>query len=186
MPIRTLREASVQEIKRYFEVFSKLDVKYVTVHANWPPRIFSRAEGVAFQVETLEKMVEEAKKYKLNLMYEPTDNAKDSMESVTEVMKQVPGLYLHIDIGHMNLFGKKPEDFIKKFGKRIKHIHMHDNYGDSDLHLPVGTGSIEWDKLIPVLKKHYDSTITIEVFSPDKDYALLSKEKLKKLWYGKK
>jgi sugar phosphate isomerase/epimerase len=185
-PIKSIREASVLEAKKYFEVFSKLNVNYVTVHANWPPRLFSRAEGVNFQVDTLEKLVVEAKKLNINLMYEPIDSPKDSMESVTEVMKKVPGLYLHIDIGHMNLFGKNPEDFIKKFHKRISHIHMHDNNSESDLHLPIGTGSIEWKKLIPVLKKYYDGTITLEIFSPDKDYALLSKQKLKELWYAKK
>ena len=64
----------------------------------------------------------------------------------------------------------------------IKHVHLHDNNGDKDLHLPMGCGSIEWKKTLKTLKKYYNGTITLEVFSKDKDYVLLTKEKLRKLW----
>jgi sugar phosphate isomerase/epimerase len=181
-PIKKIRESSVEELKKYFEAFSRLGANYVTIHGNWPPRLFTQEEGIGFQVETLKRLVSEASKYKLNLMYEPIDTKKDDMKSVSEIMKKVPGLYLHIDLGHMNLFGKKPYDFITKFSKRLKHIHLHDNFGEEDLHLPMGVGSMEWPKLIKTLKKHYNGTITLEIFSPDKDYALLTKEKLRKLW----
>jgi sugar phosphate isomerase/epimerase len=46
----------------------------------------------------------------------------------------------------------------------------------------MGVGNIDWENLINVLKKYYDGTITLEIFSRDRDYVLLSKEKLKKLW----
>jgi len=89
---------------------------------------------------------------------------------------------LHLDIGHANLFGRKPEDFIKKFRNKIKHVHLHDNNGNEDLHLPMGCGSIDWEKTLKTLKKCYNGTITLEVFSKDKEYVLLTKEKLRKLW----
>ena len=181
-PIKSMREASVLEAKRYFEVFSKLNVKYVTIHANWPPGTFSTKEGVKFQVETLKKLVTVAKEYNLELVYESIDTEKDDIKSVSEILKKVSGLYLHIDIGHVNLFGRKPEQFIKKFHKKLKHIHLHDNDGNRDLHIPMGTGKIDWKNLIKILKKYYNGTITLEIFSKDKDYVLLSKNKLKKLW----
>ena len=62
------------------------------------------------------------------------------------------------------------------------HIHLHDNDGQRDLHLPMGTGIIDWDALIKTLKRIYDGTITLEVFSRDKDYVLLSQKKLKEKW----
>jgi len=181
-PVKSFRENSVSEAKRYFEVFSKLNVKYVTIHANWPPGMFSTKEGIKFQVETLRKLVNEAKKYNLHLVYEPIDTWQDDIKSVSEILKKVPNLYLHIDIGHVNLFGRKPEQFIKKFHKKLKHIHLHDNNGEKDLHIPMGTGNINWENLIKILKKYYNGTITLEIFSRDKDYVLLSKDKLKKLW----
>jgi sugar phosphate isomerase/epimerase len=46
----------------------------------------------------------------------------------------------------------------------------------------MGTGSINWERLIKLLKGYYDGTITLEIFSRDRDYALLSRDKLRKLW----
>lgn len=168
--MKSFREIAVSEAKKYFEVFSKLEVKYVTIHANWPPAMFSTKEGIKFQVETLRKMVAEAKKYNICLMYELIDTWQDDLKSV------------HLDIGHANLFEKRPEQFIEKFHNKLKHVHLHDNDGEKDLHLPLGTGSINWENLIKILKKYYNGTITLEIFSRDKDYVLLSKEKLRKLW----
>ena len=49
----------------------------------------------------------------------------------------------------------------------------------------AGAGNIDWDEVIPAIKKSgYDSTITLEVFSPDKRYVVGSKEKVLELWEG--
>ncbi|MCK4967587.1 MAG: hypothetical protein KAS12_00910, partial [Candidatus Aenigmarchaeota archaeon] len=77
-PLKSLRDASVLEAERYFEVFSKLGVVYVTIHANWPGGMFSVREGVKFQIETLKKLVLLGKKYNISVMYEPTDKPYDS------------------------------------------------------------------------------------------------------------
>ena len=154
----------------------------VTIHANWPTAMFSAREGVKFQVETLRELVKQTGKYDLNLMYEPVDTSKDNIENVSAILSEVPELFLHIDIGHASLFGRKPEQFIKEFHQRLKHVHLHDNDKNRDLHLPLGCGTIDWKKIMKALKRYYDETITLEIFSRDRDYVLLSKEKLIKLW----
>ena len=181
-PIKSIRTAAILESKRYFEVFSKLGVKFVTIHANWPGGMFSPKAGIKFQVDSLKKLVLEGKKAGIEVMYEPTEKPYDSFENVSKILHAIPKLHLHLDIGHANLYGNSPEEFIKKFHKRLKHVHMHDNDGYDDLHLPMGAGNIDWKTLIPFLKKHYNKTITLEVFSNDKDFVLLSRDKLKKLW----
>ena len=181
-PVKSLREAAAREVIRYFEVFSKLNVRLVTIHANWPRGMFSAKEGIKFQTETLGQLVERAGKYRLKLMYEPINTPQDTVRNVSKILNEVPELFLHIDIGHANLFGKKPEDFIKTFHTRLKHVHVHDNNAGKDLHLPVGCGTIDWKRVIRLLKEYYDETITLEVFSRDRDYVLLSKEKFIKLW----
>lgn len=182
-PVKSLREATVKETVKYFKIFSKLSVKYVTIHASWlPSDLFSPKESINFQISTLQKLVKEAKKYHLNLMYESIDTAKDTIENVSTILKAVPKLFFHLDTGHTNLFKRKPEKFVEKFYTKLRHVHMHDNFGESDLHLPLGKGSISWKKFIPILKKYYDGTITLEIFSGSKNDVLSSKEKLKNLW----
>ena len=178
--VKTFRDASVIEAERYFKVFSKLNVKYVTVHSNWSA-YFSDDQLINFQVETLKRMVKLANKYKLKLMYEPVGNSKDNIKTVEMVLSKVKGLFFHLDIGHANLV-EGAEEYIKKFRKKLVHVHMHDNFGEEDLHLPLGAGSVDWRSVIKTLRKYYDGTITLEVFSSDRDYVLLSKQKLEKLW----
>jgi len=58
-----------------------------------------------------------------------------------------------------------------------------DNKGKEDDHLPLGCGNIEWEKIIKIIKKFkFNKTITLEIFSPDRDYLLLSRDKLKSWW----
>ncbi|PVU71847.1 sugar phosphate isomerase/epimerase [Acidilobus sp. SCGC AC-742_E15] len=181
-PVKTLRDAAVSELKRYFEIFAELGVKYVNIHVNWPGGLFSDKEGVKFQIETLKKLVKEAKGFGINLMLEPLDTRFDTVKNISSILMAVPDLYLHLDIGHTSLHGRKPEDFIRKFHDRLKHVHLHDNNKSRDLHLPPGVGSIEWEKILKVLKRYYDGTITLEVFSRDRDYVLLARDKLRIMW----
>lgn len=182
-PIKSLREAAIKEAVRYFEVFRKVGAEFVTIHANWPGgSMFSEKEGMEFQVDSLRKLVKEAKKYKIKIIYELVTTPMDSIENISTITKKVPGLFLHLDTGHANLFGKTPEKVIKKFRGKIKHVHMHDSKRDLDLHLPMGFGTINWVKTIRTLKKYYDGTITLEIFNEDKNYILFSKEKLRKMW----
>ena len=181
-PVKAIRDTSVYEAKRYFDVFQKLNVKYVTIHANWASGLFSEKECIDFQVETLDRIITEAERYNIRIMLEPITKPQDNIKNISEILKRLPNLYLHLDIGHANLNGNKPEEFIKKFHKRLKHIHMHDNNSRDDLHNPIGTGNIDWKELIKTIKRYYDGTITLEIFSEDKDYILISKNKLQKLW----
>ena len=181
-PIDSIRKSAISEIIRYLTVFNRLGVHSVTIHANWPTGIFSAKEGIAFQVTSLRELIREAREYNLKLMYEPIDTQKDNLENVSAVLSQVPELLFHLDIGHASLFGRKPEQFIKEFHQKLKHVHLNDNDRMRDLHLPMGAGSIDWRRTIKVLKKYYNGTITLEVFSRDRDYALLSREKLIDLW----
>jgi sugar phosphate isomerase/epimerase len=181
-PSQSYREFAVSEAGKYFDVFSKLSVQYATVHANWPPKLFTGEEGISFQVETLTKLVHDAMQYNIKIVYEPLDTWRDDIENVDEILRRVSGLFLHLDTGHANLFGRKPEQFIEKFHKQIRHIHLNDNDGIRDLHLHMGGGNIDWENLIRVLKKYYDSTITLEIFSQDRNFVLMSRDKLQSLW----
>ena len=86
-----------------------------------------------------------------------------------------------LDTGHANIGSKGADralDFIKKFGNRIEHIHANDNMGKEDNHLPLGVGTVDFQQVIAALKSiGYDRTVTLEVFSRDRDYLRLSRDK---------
>ncbi|MDD5254091.1 MAG: sugar phosphate isomerase/epimerase [Candidatus Nanoarchaeia archaeon] len=181
-PSKAIREASVKDAVRYFPIFQKLGVKYITVHGNWPFSLFSVEDGIKFQVESLTKLVREAKKYNLKIMFEPVGKKQESYEVVAKIITKVPGLHFHLDIGHSNLYGRNPVKYIKELNKELRHVHLHDNNGSEDEHLPIGAGNINWEKTLKVLKKYYDGTITLEIFAKDKEFSLTSKDKLRRMW----
>jgi sugar phosphate isomerase/epimerase len=101
------------------------------------------------------------------------------------VFEAFPELRLTLDIGHANLGGgkNKSSEFIQRYGYRIGHVHANDNFGKQDNHLPIGAGIIDFEKILRELKEaEYDETITLEVFSRDRDYLKISKEKIKRMW----
>jgi len=76
-----------------------------------------------------------------------------------------PSMDYVLDIGHSNLLGET-QGFIDEFGDRIKHVHVSDNEGDTDSHLPIGEGTIDWAESIRALKNMgYDGWVVIESYS---------------------
>ena len=81
-----------------------------------------------------------------------------------------------LDIGHANHSGYSPDQMIFD---SIKHIHIHDNFGDEDAHLALGEGSIELKYIVNNLEeKNYDGIYIIEVNDYDsikKSYEYMKK-----------
>jgi sugar phosphate isomerase/epimerase len=71
------------------------------------------------------------------------------------------------DVGHWHLFGKTPmASWLEAISPRLLHLHLHDNSGQADDHLPVGEGTIDFTPLQTIL--HRLSTrpsITLEAHS---------------------
>jgi sugar phosphate isomerase/epimerase len=71
-------------------------------------------------------------------------------EQINYLIENV-GCKLTFDIGHANTIGKI-EDFTKLLGKFIVNVHLHDNDGKVDEHLPIGKGSINFVRLFNKMK----------------------------------
>ncbi|MGQ9543931.1 MAG: sugar phosphate isomerase/epimerase family protein [Candidatus Bathyarchaeia archaeon] len=181
-PSKALRSVAIQEATRCFDVFRRLEVKLATVHADWSGGLFTVDECLKFQTDSLSILADEADKYGIDLLYEPTISKENRIENIGRILDLIPRLSLLLDIGHANLNNSRPEEFIERFNDKIKHVHLSDNDGSGDLHLPLGCGKIDWIKTLRCLKRYYDGTITLEIFSEDREYALFSKKRLDEIW----
>jgi sugar phosphate isomerase/epimerase len=181
-PQRDLRQAAVTTTGKYLNTFAETGCKRVTLHASWPSSMFTAAEGVEFQCESLQQITAMADPLGITILFEPVGVFQETVENLKRILTQVPQLAFHLDIGHFNLNHRSPAQTAETFADRLQHVHLHDNDGNRDLHLPMGTGNIDWADLVRRLKKVYDGTITLEIFSTDRDYVLLSRKKLLELW----
>jgi sugar phosphate isomerase/epimerase len=106
------------------------------------------------------------------------------LDSYSRVMQNVPQLKCHLDIAHAFIEGGmgRIKAYMNRFYPRLMHIHMHDNHGEMDEHLPLGSGNIDFKKVVRWLKNiGYNRTITFEVFTSYED-AVRSRDYIRKLW----
>lgn len=90
-------------------------------------------------------------------------------DNLTELVKIIESDYFGIclDIGHFNLFSKISfKEWWNKIKDSIKHIHIHDNNGKRDQHIPPGRGVINWVEFLEVIKDK-ELTYTFEMHSID-------------------
>lgn len=81
-------------------------------------------------------------------------------EEILGLIEGIEGIGLTIDFGHAHTIGKV--DAFRKYLNCASHIHIHDNMGKSDEHLPIGTGTINWSRLSSDLLHHYNGVIVVE------------------------
>jgi sugar phosphate isomerase/epimerase len=87
-----------------------------------------------------------------------------NMKDLDELLVSLD-MSMTLDIGHANHVGYSPDGMIFD---SIKHIHMHDNFGDDDAHLSFGEGSIDLKGIVNRLEeKNYDGIYIIEVNDTD-------------------
>jgi sugar phosphate isomerase/epimerase len=186
----SLRKASLQENIEALETASELGIEKVVLHPGYVTGMgkFVIDRAKKYGLESIEAILKKANSLGITLCIEnmfPQAISLTQPYEFQEVFDSFPEIRLALDIGHANLGGDRNRalEFIQRYGYRIGHIHANDNFGKEDNHLPIGAGIIDFERIIKSLKEtSYDETITIEVFSKDRDYLSLSKEKVKKMW----
>lgn len=188
----SIRMASLKEIVEALEAGRELGMKKFVFH---PCRIggmgrYMKDIAKDFYLDLLSKVMERARKLHLTICIEnmfPDINAFIEAKEFKEIFLKYPDIKLTLDVAHAELGTKKNRtaEFVKAYGDRIGHLHFSDNFGREDNHLPLGTGAINFPRIVRELKKTtYDDTLTLEVFSRDRDYLKLSLEKIKAFWHN--
>jgi sugar phosphate isomerase/epimerase len=137
-------------------------------------------------INSLRELGEFAQPLGLGIMLENVPGRFNTARQLTPIFEAVPSLGLHLDLGHSNLAVEHntARELIGQFGRRIAHVHVHDNRGgDADLHLAIGKGRIDLAKHVRELRgSGYDQTITLEVFAPDRHFLAYSRDRLREMW----
>jgi sugar phosphate isomerase/epimerase len=175
--------------KKLIRLYSELHVKKFNLHTRYQTlgEIDKALEKIFLNnfVSSLNEIVRFSKKYGIKIVVE-NDNRigfKDA-KNIKYIVDRTKDLGVCFDFGHAFARGgmREIEIFFKLLGNRIEHVHMHDNHGNFDEHLPIGKGKIDYPYVVKMLKKFgYDKTITFEIFTSKED-AVNSREKIKMMW----
>ncbi|MEW6666327.1 MAG: sugar phosphate isomerase/epimerase family protein [Thermodesulfobacteriota bacterium] len=189
----SLREASIQETILSLRAASSLKPLKVVLHPSFIQGLGAMMVDQARQhaMQALDRILTEADRLALPVCVEnlfPRSLSLVEPEDFDAVFKRFPAARLALDTGHAHIgHGGKERiaAFISRFSNRIGHVHASDNSGREDEHLPIGVGSVDFPRAVKALKGiGYDDTITLEVFSRDRDYLRISREKLAAMFAG--
>ncbi len=185
----SIRKASVTEIKNSLSLAADLGAEKIVLH---PPMIGGMGAYVpdrarAYAFEFLSEMVALSQRLGVTLCLEnmmPRNNFGVEPKELEVIFQRFPSLQLAFDTGHANLGenGKiRFQEIVKRFCDRIGHIHLSDNGGRYDEHLPLGSGNIDFKGFADDLKGlKYKGTVTFEVFDDDRQELVKSREYWKK------
>lgn len=182
-PVPRLRAAAVEEVVSTLPLFAIAGASLVNVHPSPGVRLIGVEQTLAWNVEAFARLAEVAAAHGLRLMVENLPDAYESLDAMRALLAADARLGFHLDLGHAQVRGNRTAGYLEAFANRLAHVHLSDNTGRADDHLPLGAGRLDWKRLVRTLKRTgYDGTITLEVFSDDRDYLLASQRKLRAVW----
>lgn len=142
-----IRSASVELHRRAVEVSASGGASLYVVHpvfTSWP---FYRNQALGALDKSLVDLRLMQDEFGISICVE-------NMPKSDWLFYSCPGLDLRdlgtvLDVGHANTCGSL-DAFLAN--QDISHVHLHDNKGDSDEHLPLGRGSIEFGPVLEMIE----------------------------------
>lgn len=166
-----IREWVLKRIRASIRFASELEAKNIVLHPGWTTATerFMRGRSWDLNIRSLRWLSKYAGDYGIEVLLENVPNPTpyilvtvDDFRLFDEEM--TPSLNYVLDIGHAHLQDEVYE-FIDSFAPKIKHVHVSDNEGTQDQHLPIGDGNIDWESAIGALEKvGYNGWVVIESY----------------------
>ncbi|MBN1695246.1 sugar phosphate isomerase/epimerase [candidate division WOR-3 bacterium] len=162
-----LKEAVKKRMQKTYEMAKKLKPEILVVHSGISEDIKKWELEKLWLEETINFWKSEIKKYEKEGIKIVIENlVEESPDILIKLCDAVNSDFfaLCLDIGHMNVFSNlSPSDWVKKMYNRLQYVHLHDNKGKKDEHLPVGKGNIDFDNFFNSIKNKNDITIALEL-----------------------
>src|ERR1700682_5143613 len=154
---RVRRIEAMDELKRAIDVAEDLPYPRMVLHMGGSRETADpRKRDAAFS--TLEHLVLHAHHCGVTICIENTPSEMGDPTYLRTFVDEtrLSGLRFNFDIGHAHLSdGPEQERIEKNFEPMrdlVSSVHLHDNHGDKDEHLPPYGGSIDWAAAVKMLK----------------------------------
>ncbi|MFH0731883.1 MAG: sugar phosphate isomerase/epimerase family protein [Candidatus Omnitrophota bacterium] len=177
-----IRQISINRYKQSIDACVKLKAERMVVHTHYSP-IFHRGHKEAWLANTasgINSVCDYAAKKSVTIAVE--NSLDDSSWPTLELLKQVGRLKACFDVAHYNVFSPLgwEAELAQYKPDSILEVHLSDNNGKADEHLPLGEGIIDFKKFLKIIaEKNISPFITIEPH--DKEGLYKGLEYIKKL-----
>jgi sugar phosphate isomerase/epimerase len=120
-------------------------------------------------LQTWKPLVKAAEEVEVTLVLENV--YEETPDSIAALLNEIGSHRFRfcLDTGHQHIFSKVSLSvWIENLGKHLSEIHLHDNHGEMDEHLPIGEGSFDFEQLFSLLSLHRINPIyTLEPHQED-------------------
>jgi sugar phosphate isomerase/epimerase len=154
---RVRRIEAMDELKRVIDVADDLPYARLILHMGGARETADpRKRDAAFS--TLEHLILHAHHAGVTICVENTTSEMGDPGYLRAFVEEtrLTGLRFNFDIGHAFLSDFAEAERIEKSFAPLRDlvaaVHLHDNHGEKDEHLPPYDGSIDWNGAIPILK----------------------------------
>ena len=154
---RVRRIEAMDEFKRAIDVADDLPFPRMVLHMGGSRETADpRKRDAAFS--SLEHLVLHARHAGVTIAVENTMNEMSAPAYLRAFVDEtrLTGLRFNFDIGHAYLADGPAKERIERGFEPMREltasVHLHDNKGEKDEHLPPYDGTIDWAKAIPLLK----------------------------------
>ncbi|MCL2477973.1 MAG: sugar phosphate isomerase/epimerase [Treponema sp.] len=163
-------------VRRSITIASMLGARWIVGHpaTAWGEANMPKASAKA-NIAYFSPLVDLGQKLGIGIAIENMADFKDwpgpraycaTAEELCELTDSFRSEYAGIcwDFGHANLMYKDQNPCLRTIGKRLRAVHVHDNHGINDDHLPVFFGTIKWEQLMQTLREiGYTGELSFEV-----------------------
>lgn len=164
--IPNVRKLSEERLKRALEFGEGLGAKVGVLHTGQVPVRHPMALDLAR--EALEKTLTALLPLPFPVALENLALSEEDLirgpEELKALLERFPQYGFCLDVGHalVELGPTGPFRYLEALGGKLTHLHLHDNHGRKDDHLPVGAGGVPWERLAPSLRG-FTGTAALEV-----------------------
>jgi sugar phosphate isomerase/epimerase len=142
------RRFAVRLIKEAIRVARQLDARHLVVHPYDDALPDVDGMRAARARASLLELCDEAERSDVDLLVEnledPTRDPAEVERFITLVSELAPRARAVLDVGHAHAAGWDIPAVIRSLGGLLGAVHLSDNRGASDEHLPIGAGSVAW------------------------------------------
>lgn len=164
-----IREISELRMEQSMQIAKELGVEGVVFHTNYNPGIPGEQYKEYLMDTTSEFLEKLLKRYpKIQIYMENMFEIQpDVLKGISRRLENHTNYGVCLDWAHVNVYGEREADWVESLKDYIKHIHINDNDLVTDLHLPVGSGKINWEQFFDYYNKYFQPcSVLIETNEP--------------------
>ena len=171
---KTIKAVSRDKIKKAVEMAHLLHAKGIVCHPGYDKWRFDGNEQLWLEssIETWTDILGEVKDGLVLMLENIFEETPSTLRALFDHFKG-KNLYFCFDSGHFNMFSTVSlGDWLIPLKDRIREMHLHDNHGKSDEHLPIGRGTFPFRELKAFLRQtageiFYTTEVHGEAYAPE-------------------